>query len=286
MIDVSFKDFDEAWLGVNKLFIEDPSVTDHKHGLRNFSYDNRVDIRNVRCVLDPGLLSSFTKLKWTLLLKSYMDWESLYWVKARLDDKMNREKKVSVKVLGGRFLDRRNSNGACLIGYTVRVDQRSDAVSFRFYNRVSETARRMVMDYILFYRIIQFILPGYKNYDVDVSIIGEALYQTGENVHTLNRVMDLRSMGIDPAIPSEEFDNWYHKACSRHWQRCLSADLDKIKYMTQRRGAKRAQEDYEGVGPVSLPISKCVFPPYTPEQPYIARNSKNQLVIAGTNELA
>jgi len=199
--DVVAKNFDEAWLTINRKFLgaEGDRPEDATRALMCYSFDNLVVLHGKpKFTIDPGIVVNYHKSKWGHLLRTYMDWEQLDWLTERVSFRFNRSGDHSIP-LGYSFKPSPKMNGSCLVGFTFLIDKNRNSININIHTRVAEVTRRMLMDYLLFYKIFRrlfFKLPVWNEYEWKINLYYQMAYQSAMFVPILHTTFDFEEMGI------------------------------------------------------------------------------------------
>jgi len=197
--NIVWNNFDEAWKGINLLFLNPDShsdIVESKSGSRAFSFDNSITIFKPEVSIDIGSQLGYTNKKWTDLIKKYINKEQLIWLRDTLWKRV--DKGMDAIVLPYTFTPSFLSTGSCLLGFVIRAFKKHPW-SFTFYTRVAEVSRRMAVDYILFTKIIDFIFKGHSEFRtrlVHIELISNVLYQSAVMAPALIKVFDFEEIGL------------------------------------------------------------------------------------------
>lgn len=209
MISLIANDWYQAWVGINKLFVDDPdSTVDERHSTRAFSYDNEIIIRNNDLNgLSLGLVG-YTPYKLSLFRYNYINDHEIEWVKEMITERHIQNRKTYTLVTYMFEQKRANhSMGSCVINILVSVRQRGNKINIDFEPnmRIGESAKRLLVDFIFCQEIIQEVLDLFDDsYDVSYNIKyrSKALYCQPLYVVILEPIL-----GLD-----FNKDHWLHKA--------------------------------------------------------------------------
>lgn len=201
-IDLIVRDFDEAWIKVNRKFLgaEGDRPEDACRALMCYSYDNLIVLRGKpRIKLDPGILVNYHKAKWPHLLRTYMDWEQLDWLTARVKERLSKSGDHTIP-LGYSFKPSPKMNGGCLLGFTFLIDKNHNTININLHTRVAEVTRRMMFDYILLYKMLRKLFKGTDvwegEWDWKINMFYQMMYQSAMFVPVLHTTFDFEGMGI------------------------------------------------------------------------------------------
>lgn len=225
MIVKEFKNFDQAWLKLNKMFLlENPTVQDQKAGPCSHSYNNIITIKENVCTLDYGLKCGYKFKKWNDLLRSYLDYERLVWTKEKIDHKVRKGNNNNNYAYG--FKLRKGVNGSCLLGFMTRIHKqtrsRKGLIQIDFYVRVSEITRRGLVDLIFFHKIVDFLFWDLleQGYELTCRLNYLTMYQSVMIAPTLHGYFDKWGVSKEGKKSKEkhqsEVENWYYRYVTEH----------------------------------------------------------------------
>lgn len=273
MINLEAKDFNDAWFQANAVFLpgyhgnfEDgnsPDCMDIYHGLRCLSIDNRITIRGKACDLNPGLLTGYKPAKWKHLVKKYLDIEQLKWIKSLILRKSSRKHahltfQYNFKVNMGR-----SSNGSCILGLIFLVDNKNKTVRVDMISRVSEVTRRMMLDYILVYRVMEYLLkPDYWDYKFTIFQYSNIMYQSGMMIPLCSKLFKFKTHGISSKGVKHKS---YWGRIEYQWFRYLNG-LEK-KFAQAKVIGDVIRQDKEGIERPDMPMESMVLDSFLVEKP-------------------
>lgn len=255
--DLVVSNFDEAWTRVNKKFLgaDGERPEDATRALMCYSFDNLIVVKGKpRITLDPGLLVNYSYNKWPHLLRTYMDWEQFDWLVERTRFRLARSGDHSVP-LGYSFKPSPKMNGSCLIGFTFLVDKDRREINFNMNTRVAEVTRRMLMDFILIYKICRKLFYGTEVWDYEwtMNFYYQMAYQSAMFVPILHTTFDFEEMGISTTGKK-------HKGFIGRVERELEVCLKKVSKGSGFAQMKKIRDlvaaDMRGVERKSLPVKK------------------------------
>jgi hypothetical protein len=262
MIDLECRDFDEAWLKINRKFLgaEGDRPEDACRALMCYSFDNVISLYGrPQCTLDPGILVNYSKQKWSHLLRSYMDWNQWEWLKARVKFRMARKDDMVIP-LAYAFKAKPQMNGSCVLGYTFLIDRTNSKIQISVHTRVAEVTRRMMMDYILFYKMWQELFPEeiWDNYDWTIQMYYQMMYQSAMFVPVLHNVLDFKEMGISSTGKTH---SGFLGRVEREIQVCMTTTSKGSGFAQMAKIRDLVAADLQGKPRKSLPISKFILEP-------------------------
>jgi hypothetical protein len=114
-------------------------------------------------------------------------------------------------------------NGSCLIGFTFLIDKNRSTINVNIHTRVAEVTRRMMMDYVLFYKMFQKLFKGTKvwtgEYEWKINMYYQMMYQSAMFVPILHTTFDFEGMGI--STKGKKHDGFIGRV-EREIQVCMS----------------------------------------------------------------
>lgn len=266
MLELIAKNFDDAWLRINKKFLgaEGDRPEDTTRALMCYSYDNLVVINGKpQVTLDPGLLVNYDYRKWPHLLRSYMDWPQLEWLEERVRFRIKRSGDHSIP-LGYTFKPsmKENGNGSCLIGFTFLIDKNKNMINVNIHTRVAEVTRRMMMDYILFYKIFRKLFKGTEvweeGYEWRVNLYYQMMYQSAMFVPILHTTFDFEDMGIST---NGKTHKGFLGRVEREIQTCMTTESKGSGFAQMKKIRDLVARDLTGVKRKSLPVKSLKLSP-------------------------
>ena len=201
MIDMECKDFDEAWERINIKFLggEGDRPEDATRALMCYSFNNVIVVYGQpKVTLDPGILVNYMPAKWSHLLRTYMDWEQLEFLKDVFKTRFAKANDNYIP-LGYSFKPSYKMNGSCLIGFTFLVNRVKGTINVAIHTRVAEVTRRMMFDFILFYKLFKYMFEGtpvWDQYEWEINLFYNMMYQSAMFVPILHTTFDFKDLGI------------------------------------------------------------------------------------------
>lgn len=264
MIDLVIRDFDEAWLKINRKFlgVEGDRPEDATRALMCYSFDNLIVLRGKpRITLDPGMLVNYHKAKWPHLLRTYMDWVQLDWLVERVHFRMNRSDDHSIP-LGYAFKPSPKMNGSCLIGFSFLIDKNRSSININIHTRVTEVTRRMMMDYVLFYKIFEKLFKGTDvwggKYEWKISLYYQMMYQSAMFVPILHTTFDFEEIGISTTGRKHK---GFLGRVEREIEVCLQKKSKGSGFMQMKKIRDLVAADMQGIKRKSIPLDSLILAP-------------------------
>ena len=186
----------EAWEWINEyLACEEPTVIASggvRSGPQMISYDHFMEINKVW--VDPnfdfGKMFGYKIQKWSKLISNYVDFDFLDIARSLVLEK--EVKKQQAYTIGFKFANSHTSGHACLLTLVFQRRITCDNPIVIMNIRSSEVTKRLLMDFLLVERIIEYIYgqkhgASLKVYCGNMYLSGEAftMYHTYKNLRTL-----------------------------------------------------------------------------------------------------
>lgn len=180
--ELSFMTLQEAWEEINMMLAQGhPAMLQHGggvHGTEYIAYDVLVRVNSSK--IDPnfnfGKVLGYTDKKWTSLVKNYVDFDYLDLVKSEIT--MRRGKDAKSYNYTFRFSNKHGGGKDCLIAliFSKRI---GDEYPTAFFNvRVSEVTSRLIFDFLLVQRIVEYVYG--EDHPVHVNFFAPSLFVTAE----------------------------------------------------------------------------------------------------------
>lgn len=180
--ELSFMTLQEAWEEINLMLAEsNPAILQHGggvHGTEFIAYDTLFRVNSSK--IDPdfnfGKVLGYTEKKWTSLVKNYIDFDYLDLVKSEIT--MRRGKNAKSYNYTFRFSNKHGGGKDCLISiiFSKRI---GDEYPTAFFNvRVSEATSRLIFDFLLVQRVIEYVYG--EDHPVHVNFFAPSIFITAE----------------------------------------------------------------------------------------------------------
>jgi hypothetical protein len=158
---LNFLTSQEAWEGLNELFIYNEESIVKRNGTRSgnqlIAYDTFVNISKLW--MDPALdfnkLFNYKKNKWVTLVNNYVDRNYLDIVK--LDVKTREAKKDNTYNVSYQFSNQHNHGKGCLLSITFTRRPYFPDPLLIVHLRSSEIVKRLGLDFLLVQRIAEYV---------------------------------------------------------------------------------------------------------------------------------
>jgi len=235
----------EAWEGINEWLLLNEKTILKKYGGRYgpeiVAYNVFMEIDNPR--VDPkfdfGYTFGYKSQKWNSLLNNYLDRNYLDLVRNEI---VTREaKNANSYSYTLHFRNIHTSGKDCLISltFTRRVtDERPVAI---FHVRASEVTKRLLFDFLLVQRVLQFIY-GKKWKQVKLEFYCPGCYITAENIAMYNNHRSLKKL-----LKGVKKKGTFQKRVMTIYKRFKNEkDPSNVPYKVNRRSVMQIQHDEKG----------------------------------------
>jgi hypothetical protein len=184
----------EAWEWVNEYLACEESAILANGGVRSgpqmISYDHFMEINKawVNPEFDFGKMFGYKIQKWSKLISNYIDFDFLDIVKSLVLEKET--KKVQAYTIGFKFSNKQTSGHGCLLTlvFSRRLGYDNPIVVMNI--RSSEVTKRLLMDFLLVERIIEYIYG--PKHGASLKVFCGNMYLSGEAFTMYHNYKDLR----------------------------------------------------------------------------------------------
>jgi len=184
----------EAWEWINEfLACNEPKVLSNggiRSGPQMISYDHFMEINKawVDPEFDFGRMFGYKIQKWSKLISNYIDFDFLDIAKSLVLEK--EVKKAQAYTVGFKFANTQTSGHACLLTlvFQRRLNQDNPIVIMNI--RSSEVTKRLLMDFLLVERIIEYIYGS--KHGASLKVFCGNMYLSGEAFTMYHNHKDLR----------------------------------------------------------------------------------------------
>lgn len=243
-----FANLQEAWQGINEyLVLQEPEIWLRGGGLYGpsmVSYNNLIVID--RAEIDPefdfGRVLGYSIKKWSALVKNYADFHYLDMLRAEIGNRKMRTAKSYNYAY--HFKNKHGSGKDCLISlnFTKRLYSHNPIVTF--YTRTNEVTKRLIWDFLLVQRIIEYIYGSAE--DVKVQYQTDSFFMTAEGFMMYDNIKPLKKFFKKlPEIPGK-----FQKKVLKTYNEFSTVDIETVTFRVNRRSIAQLQKDEEG-NPIS-----------------------------------
>ena len=249
--ELEFPTLESAWEGINQ-FLVNEEIKIRKNGGGTYgtemvSYDNYIHI--YKPYINPnynfGEILGYRYKKWTKLINNYVNLNYLDLVKSEV---LDRERKKSAHYNYTFHFDNAHGSGKdCLISLSFCRRKGSKDPYVIYTTRASEATSRLIFDFLLIQRLIEYVYGPEKAQRCDVLCFIPYIFV---NVERFLFYMGYK--GRDCVKKGSETYSPYQERCLKKYDEFMTIDPNKIKYKVHKRSAVQIQK-----GPDGKPISKC-----------------------------
>lgn len=237
MIHTKHATSQEAWEYLNESFVLESKNIIKNGGMVSgpqvLSYDHFLEINKswVDPKFDFGFIFGYKIQKWSKLITNYIDFDWLDIAKSQVQEKES--KKTPSYNVAFKFSNLHNSGHACLLSLVFQRRVSSDNPVVIINIRSSEITKRLLMDFLLVERIIEYVYG--ENHGASLKLYCGNMYLTAENfVMYHNHKNFEKLLKVDKESP----------IINRIWQvkeKFSKPEALEMKYKVHRRSAKRLQ---------------------------------------------
>lgn len=239
MIQLEYGSSQEAWEGLNELFLLREDRILAKGGLRSgaqlIAYDVFLNIRKawVNPDFDFGWHFNYRTQKWTTLINNYIDRNTLDIVKSIIIPReQSNSRNYNISYL---FTNSHSSGKGCLLNLTF--SRRADKIhpTLIITLRSSEVVKRLLLDLLLVQRIGEYVYG--KDKDMDIIAYLPNAFTSAETstmyhkVKPFGELLNIKDKDLKP----------FQKRVLEKWLFLKHVDPNKIGYKIHLRAAKSLQ---------------------------------------------
>lgn len=257
-----FLTLEHAWEGINEYLANDIADIEKYGGFMN---GNQVCLYNCLVVVDKAWVNptfdfanilGYTIRKWTKLVSNYVDLNYLDLVKAEV---LAREKKKTQNYTHSfHFSNKHDSGKDCLISLTFCRCYGKENPVVIYHTRAVEATKRMIFDFLLIQRIIEYVYGPDKQ--VEVLMFIPFMFITIEGVLLYTNHRPIKEL-MDKECARDGLPNKLQTKVLKCYDHFMETPVEKIKYKVHARSARGIQKDANGKpihGRVSL-LAKDLF---------------------------
>lgn len=256
---LEFPTLEAAWEGVNEYLANNEEEIRKKgggtYGTEMVSYDNFLHIFKpyINPMYNFGEILGYRYKKWTKLINNYINMNYLDLVKSEV---VSREKNKSGHYNYTFHFDNSHGSGKdCLISLSFcrRKGEKDPYVIYT--TRASEVTSRLIFDFLLIQRMIEYVYGVDKAQHCDVLCYIPFMFVNVERYlfymgYKGKKV--LKKNRINNPEGSEKYSP-FQERCIKKYDEFMVIDPDKIKYKVHRRSAVQIQKNPQ----TGKPISNC-----------------------------
>ena len=232
----------EAWENINETLVVDAAniikVNGASTGNQLISYGNITVVQKawVDPNFDVGTSFGYTIKKWTGLVKNYVDFNYLDII--RKEVQMRVKSKSQSYNFSFHFSNKHGSGKDCLIALIFSAKLKQDRPVVTFMTRVSEVTCRLIFDFLLVQRCIEYV---YGHNNVEVVVISPTMFITAERFSMYHNHRNIYKILKKVTNPHP-----FQDKCKGVLDKMLNTDPDTIKYKVHKRSALNLQKGSDG----------------------------------------
>lgn len=248
----------EAWEKINEQMVLDAAGIIERngasYGTQMISYNNIIIASKawVDPEFDMGKVFGYTNKKWSALVKNYVDFNYLDIIRKEVATRTS--KKSRSYNFSFHFSNKHGSGKDCLIALIFSAKLNDERPTVTFMTRVSEVTCRLIFDFVLVQRCIEYV---YGHNNVEVVFSCPTMFQTAERFSMYHNHRNVKKM-----LKKVEKHFKYQDRVESVLNKMLTTHPDEIKYKVNKRSAKNLQKDEQGnnlSGVKSMKIKDLVF---------------------------
>lgn len=245
MLSLEYRDFNEAYYGVNRLILKKPEVLDYRNATMGGVNNVFITCKKTTCdKIDLGA-TGYKSGKWTHLVGTYLGPDKIEELKVLGEG-------VSGLSVGFDFLRKTTGNGACMLGIVLsREKRRAPWTRVTITWRTTELQRRWAADLILIHRMLELI-PNTEFDEIDLYMV--SAYQSAMYIIPLLEPV----FKVDP----EELDTEhpYTNMIVHRRKKYFLVDESPHKMLASGDRMVKLYKNYEeGIVPKSITVEDCIF---------------------------
>lgn len=247
-----FPNLQKAWQGMNEyLFIYEDKIESENRGGAFGAQMVCLDtiIHAEKAWVDPdfdfGEKLGYSPTKWTTLVNNYVSNQYLDMLRAEV----TRREKTSARMYNYtfHFSNKYGSGKDCLISLTLSRRPNSDRPFASFVIRTSEITKRLLFDFLLVQRIIEYV---YGHNDVQVDVYAQHWYITAESFIMYNNTRPIKKIAKKHNIKKGNAERFQAKILEKFDEFMNHPDPHGVMFRVNRRSMLQIQK-----GPDGKPLS-------------------------------
>jgi hypothetical protein len=234
MINLEVNDWYEAWEKVHKILDEDPDAyIDQRFATRGVSFNNSIKVKTNHLGKLSKELVGYTSYKTQLFDRNYVLPGKKEEIGQLLVERCRLNRKLTTVSYSFNIDNKSHSQGPCVINILIVMYKVGKVWNIRFqcHMRIAEITRRLLVDYIKFYEIIQYWLDELKDYNTNIEFIEFSC----PVIYAEPLAMTMATVSLEVRY---EKDHWLHRAI----QRQLTIESDQIKFKRGKRIKKNLKK--------------------------------------------
>lgn len=248
-----FKNLQRAWEGINEfLFLDCDEIEKNQgsyYGTEWISFNNYIIIDKaiVNPNFDFGKKLGYSKAKWSALVKNYVNIHYIDIVKNTINHREGKKAKSYNHTI--HFTNKHGSGKDCLISLTLTKRPNIKKPIAVFHIRTSEVTKRLLFDFLLVQRVIEFI---YGHNDIEVHFFAPSFYITAESFVMYNNIKPIQELlwsegiDLDPDAGGKEIHYFQQKVLDTIRKYMDHPDPQKVMFRVTRRSMLQIRKDKKG----------------------------------------
>lgn len=240
-----FKNLQEAWDGLHDYMFNKENLIRKRgggtYGSEMVQYDNIIHVADGRIDknFNFGRCIGYSYKKWSKLINNYVNFNYLDLIRSEIID---RESKRSNSYNYTYHFDNSHGSGKdCLISLTFCRRKGKDRPIVIYNTRASELTKRLIFDFLLIQRIVEYVYG--KKQRVEVVCFIPFMF-----INLECSLMYLSDRGLDKCLRPNSHGTFspYQERLKEKYLKFLNTDLDKVKYKVHKRAAAQVQRKPNG----------------------------------------
>lgn len=239
-----FPTLQDAWANLNEYLANNqPEIVSYGGGIHSSEmvmYNSiiKVDKAWVNPNFDFGYVLGYTSRKWSKLVSNYVDLNYLDLVRADVRDR--EKKKVKNYTHAFHFSNKHSSGKDCLISLTFTRSIQNDIPTVIYHTRAMECTKRVIFDFLLIQRIIEYVYGEEASVEVIMYIPYMYISVEGFLLYTNYKPLE-ECLKIESGKP-----NPFQRRILEAYDKFMNVDISNIKYKVHARSAKGIQRCKDG----------------------------------------
>lgn len=244
---LEFDDLFSAWVGINwhlvknELKVAVPGLGGYS-GPSLYAYNVYVRVKSCKTYKEDWDISKslgYTKKKWTTLVRNYVDMNYVDMLKNEINSRRNKNSRNYNYSL--HFRNKYGSGKDCLVCLNLTYRLGIDYPIVIFTVRTSEITKRLIFDFVLVQRIVEYIYG--PDTHVEMHFTAPTVFLNVESFTLMNNVRSIRKL-LDK-IPTENRGSLWEQI-DKTFTHFMTADPETITWKSNRRSAIHIQRDEKG----------------------------------------
>lgn len=238
-----FATLEEAWAGINEYLVNNqPEIEKNGggiYGTQMMLYNAIIQVETswINPNFDFAKILGYTDRKWSKLVSNYVDLNYLDLVKREV---LAREKKKTVNYTHSfHFSNKHQSGKDCLISLIFQRKMGNDRPTVVYHTRAVEATKRMIFDFLLIQRIVEYVYG--KDISVEVEMVIPFIFIAAEGVILFSNYKPMKDL-----VHNWDNPNVYQGRVIKAWEKLSTTPIDQIKYRVHKRSAVGVQRDSSG----------------------------------------